>query len=79
MLAAKHPAGLDKMTESEGSGWEDINMHLEEELERLRLKFATALQHHTGKRESKEQSLTTTSPNRYNAKRRHWRKTRIGI
>ena len=61
-----------------GSGWEDIKMGLEE-LGLLRLKFATALQHHTGTRESKEQSLTTPSPNRYNAKRRHWRKTRIGI
>ena len=80
MLASKHPVGLDRRTESEGSGWEDLKMDLEE-LGRLLFKFATAPHRHTmpGQEESKEHSLTTISPNRYNAKRRHWRKTRIGI
>ena len=53
MLASKHPAGLDRTTENERPGWEDLEMDLEEH-GRLRLKFATALQHHIGTRESKE-------------------------
>lgn len=32
-----------------------------------------------GKKAWSEPSLTTVASNRYNAKRRHWRKTRIGI
>jgi ribosomal protein L39E len=40
---------------------------------------ATKAQRHGRAKGWQEPSLTTVSSHRYNAKRRHWRKTRIGI
>jgi hypothetical protein len=78
MPASKQqPGSVERMLDKE-INWEDLKIGLED-VGRLQFILVALPQCRTGTRVCKELSLTMISHHRYNAKRRHWRKTRIGI